>query len=213
MRTNAVIDTLVADLRPVRRHSLARDAALVAAVAGAELAWWLSAGFARDDFADAIKHSSLRLKLVGLFAVALLGTVTALTSLRPGAVPRRGLGRIVAASGVALAIGCALDTGISSMTELAVRLDWHHGLMCLREMAALSLPPAIALGLIACRGAPTDLGGTALACGMGASGWGAFVFAFACPSDDPLYIMVWYVLGCGLVTIAARTAVARLARW
>jgi Negative regulator of sigma F len=37
------------------------------------------------------------------------------------------------------------------------------------------------------RGASTDRAGTALAAGLASAAWGAFVFVFACPSDDPLY--------------------------
>ena len=33
---------------------------------------------------------------------------------------------------------------------------------------------------------------------------GVFVFMFARPSDDPLYIAVWYAVGCGLVTLVVR---------
>jgi hypothetical protein len=63
------------------------------------------------------------------------------------------------------------------------------------------------------RGAPTDTSGTALAVGVAAAAWGAFVFVFACPHDDPFYIALWYALGCGLVTILARFLLPRLTRW
>ena len=77
--------------------------------------------------------------------------------------------------------------------------DWTQGLECVWKMVALSIPPAIAFGIPMRRGAPTNQPGTALAAGLSAAGWGAFVFVFACPSDDPLYIAVWYTLDCGLV--------------
>ena len=63
------------------------------------------------------------------------------------------------------------------------------------------------------RGAPTDRAGTALAAGLSSAAWGAFVFVSACPSDDPLYIAVWYTLGCSIVTILGRTIRIRLSRW
>jgi hypothetical protein len=77
----------------------------------------------------------------------------------------------------------------------------------------LSLPAVIGLGLLMRRGAPTDTGGTSLAVGITAAAWGAFVFVFACPYDDPLYIVVWYSVGCGLVTLLARLALPHLTRW
>ena len=55
---------------------------------------------------------------------------------------------------------------------------------------ALSIPSAVALGVLVRGGAPTDRGGTALAAGVSSAASGAFVSVFACPSDDPLYIAV-----------------------
>jgi hypothetical protein len=63
------------------------------------------------------------------------------------------------------------------------------------------------------RGAPTDHAGTAFAAGLASATWGAFVFVFACPFDDPLYVAVWYSLSCGAVTLFARLTLPRLTRW
>ena len=78
---------------------------------------------------------------------------------------------------------------------------------------ALSVPQVIAIGIIIRRGAPTDRSGTALAAGLASAAWGTFVFIFACPSDDPLYIAVWYTIGCGIVTVFAQLTLLRLSRW
>ena len=82
---------------------------------------------------------------------------------------------------------------------------------CMRK--TIWVPAVIAIGLLMRRGAPTDRGGTALAGGLASAGWGAFAFVFACPFDDPLYVMVWYSLGCGAVTLFARIVLPRLTRW
>jgi hypothetical protein len=80
-------------------------------------------------------------------------------------------------------------------------------------MVVLSIPPAIVLGGLIRHGAPTDRSGTALAAGLSSAAWGAFVFVFACPSDDPLYIAVWYTIGCSIVTLLGRAILMRLSRW
>lgn len=54
---------------------------------------------------------------------------------------------------------------------------------------------------------------TPLLTGLAAAARGAFVFVFACPFDDPLYIVVWYGVGYGLVTVASRLLLPRLVRW
>ena len=117
------------------------------------------------------------------------------------------------ASLVIFATGWLIDAAGDGVTELVRRLDWSHGLQCVWKMATLSIPLAIALGILIRRGAPTDRAGTALAAGLSSAAWGAFVFVFACPSDDPLYIAVWYTVGCSIVTILGRAVLVRLWRW
>ena len=112
------------------------------------------------------------------------------------------------------ATGWLIDAAADGVGELVRRLDWTQGLQCVWKMTALSIPPAIALGGLSIRrGAPTDRAGTALAAGLSSAAWGAFVFVFACPSDDPLYIAVWYTVGCSIVTIVGRAVLLWLSRW
>jgi len=78
---------------------------------------------------------------------------------------------------------------------------------------ALSIPSAVALGVLVRGGAPTDHAGTALAAGLSSAAWGAFVFVFGCPSDAPLYIEVRYAVDSSLVTTVGRAILPRLPRW
>jgi len=94
-----------------------------------------------------------------------------------------------------------------------MRLDWLDGVQCFGEIVVLSVPAVPALGLLMRRGAPRDSDATALSAGLAAATWGAFVFAFACPVDDPFYVAVWYSLACGTVTLVARLTLACFARW
>jgi thiosulfate reductase cytochrome b subunit len=50
---------------------------------------------------------------------------------------------------------------------------------------ASSIPPAAALGVLVRGSAPTDRAGTVLTAGPSSAAWGAFVFVFARPADDP----------------------------
>ncbi len=213
MRNEFSIDSLLVDLRPVRCRSAWRDAAVLAGVAACELGAWLLLGFGRPDLAEALRQPALRWKLGSLLLLAVLSAATALRSFAPERSARAGLGWSAAIVGLALLIGGALGAAPGSIDDVLARLDWRNGLMCVGKMTALSFTPAIALGMLARRGAPTDLGRTALACGVAAAGWGAFVFAFACPSDDPLYVVAWYLVGCGATALVAWFLIARLARW
>jgi hypothetical protein len=156
---------------------------------------------------------SLWWKFGSLGVIAVVGGAVAIVSLDPAESPRRGLRWLAAIVAICLAAGWIIDASGDGFPALAARLSWHEGLECVWKVVLLSVPPVAGLGLLMRRGAPTDAGGTAFAVGIAAAAWGAFVFAFACPHDDPLYIAVWYAVGCGSVTVLARLLLPRLTRW
>lgn len=208
-----LIDRLSADLTPVRPRSTRRDAATLTVVAAAQLALFLWLGAGRDDMRHAVAHPGFWWKLSSLGLLALLGAGAALRSFDPVSDPRRGLRRAGLAVAAVLAAGWAVDLAGAAAGALPARLDWRMGVECAFETVALTLPALITLGLLMRRGAPTHIGGASLAVGLTGAAWGAFVFAFACPSDDPLYIVVWYGVSIACVTVAARLILPRLARW
>jgi hypothetical protein len=167
----------------------------------------------RPDMPMAMHMPSFWWKLASLGLIALVSGAVAVMSLDPTRSPRRGLRWVFLLIASSLAAGWVLDAARDGFPVLLARLDWHDGLQCVCKMVALSVPAVIALGLLMRRGASTDQGGTALAAGFAAAAWGAFVFVFACPFDDPFYVAVWYSLGCGTVTLFARIALPRLTRW
>lgn len=213
MRTDLLVDGLSQKLRPVRLRSIKREALLLLALGAIEVAAFLGMGFMRPDMPAAMETPSFWWKLASMGLIATLGAGVALMSADPVRSPRRGLRWILACVAVIFATGWLLDAAGDGVAELARRLDWTHGLQCVWKMAALSIPPAIALGVLIRRGAPTDRSGTAFAAGLSSAAWGAFVFVFACPSDDPLYIAVWYTVGCSIVTILGHAVLVRLWRW
>ena len=213
MRTESLLDRLSRDLRPVRRRSVAQEATLLLLLAAVELAAFLGMGFMRPDITVAMQAPSFWWKLAGLGLIAVLGAGVAILSANPARSPRRGLRWILVCLVAILASGWLIDAAGQGVADLARRLDWTQGLQCVWKTVVLSIPPVIALGVMIRRGAPTDLAGTALAAGLSSAAWGAFVFVFACPSDDPLYIAVWYTIGCAIVTVLGRASLMRVSRW
>jgi hypothetical protein len=213
MRTDSLVDRLSQDLRPVRRRSLVREALLLLLLAVVEIGVFLGMGFMRPDMPKAMQAPSFWWKLASMGLIAVLGVGVAILSVDPVRSPRRGLRWILVCVVAILASGWLIDAAGNGFANLLLRLDWTQGLQCVWKMVVLSIPPAIALGVLIRRGAPTDRAGTALAAGVSSAAWGAFVFVFACPSDDPLYIAVWYTVGCSIVTIAGRAAVLAVSRW
>jgi hypothetical protein len=211
MRTDSLVDRLSQNLRPVRPRSIKREALLLFVLGAIEVTAFVGMGFMRPDMP--METPSFWWKLVSTGLIAVLGAGVALMSADPVRSPRRGLRWILACIAAIFATGWLIDAAGDGVGELVRRLDWTHGLQCVWKMVALSIPPAIALGGLIRRAAPTDRSGTALAAGLSSAAWGAFVFVFACPSDDPLYIAVWYTAGCSIVTVLGRAALLRLSRW
>ena len=213
MRTESLVYRLSRDLSPVKRRSIAREVLILFLLAVVEVAAFLGMGFMRPDMPVAMEAPSFWWKLTSMGLIAVLGAGVAIMSADPVRSPRRGLRWILVCIVAILASGWLIDASGSGLADLVHRLDWSHGLQCVWKMIALSIPPAIALGVLIRHGAPTDRAGTALAAGLSSAAWGAFVFVFACPSDDPLYIAVWYTVGCSIVTILGRAILIRLSRW
>jgi hypothetical protein len=213
MRTESLVDRLSQDLRPVRRRSIAREALLLLLLSIVEIAAFLGMGFMRPDMPAAMEAPSFWWKLTSMGLIAVLGAGVAILSADPVRSPRRGLRWILVCLVAISASGWLIDASGNGLADLVHRLDWQQGLQCVWQMIVLSIPPALALGVLIRRGAPTDRAGTALAAGLSSAAWGAFVFAFNCPSDDPLYIAVWYTVGCSIVTILGRATLIWLSRW
>ncbi|MBW4089617.1 MAG: DUF1109 domain-containing protein [Proteobacteria bacterium] len=213
MRTDLLIDRLSQNLQPVRPRSIKREALLLLVLGAIEVAAFVGMGFMRPDMPTAMENPSFWWKLASTGLIAILGAGVALISADPVRSPRHGLRWILVCVVVIFVSGWFIDAAGDGVAELVRRLDWTHGLQCVWKMAALSIPPAIALGRLIRRAAPTDPSGTALAAGLSSAAWGAFVFVFACPSDDPLYIAVWYTVGCSIVTVVGRAVLLRLSRW
>lgn len=208
-----LIDRLAVRLRPVRRRTPVRDAAALAGIVGIELLLFLLMGHTRPDMPAAMAQPSWWWKLGGLAAIAAIGAGSALISLDPSRSPRRGLHATLVVLLLCLALGWALDSARHGLAPLLARLDWQQGVGCVWKMSVLAIPAMLGLAVLLNRGAPVDRGGTAWAAGIGAAACGALVFVFACPSDDPLYIAVWYAVGLGLVSVVSRVLLGLAARW
>ncbi len=213
MTSERLIETLAAGLIPVRTRRLSRDVALLGAIGFVELALLLMLGGARPDLMHVMMRPFFWWKLGTMAVLAAIGGATALRSFDPTLSPRPGLRRATIAIGISLAVGWLLDATHRSALPLAARMQWYDGLRCMVAMAVLSLPMIAGLGVLMRRSAPTDRTGTALAAGVAGAAWGAFVFVFACPHDDPLYVAIWYFAGCATVALAGRWLLASIARW
>jgi hypothetical protein len=213
MRHDRLIDQLTGDLKPVRRRRLSVDIAVIAAICAAELLVFFAMKAQRPDMPLQMHQMSFWWRLASLGLIAGISGSVAIASFNPVYAPRRAVRWLLLIAVICLAFGMFINAGPYAQMRLLARLNWHAGLQCTYKMVLLSIPAVIGLTVLMRRGAPTDIRRTALLSGLAAAAWGAFVFVFACPSNDPLYIAVWYSLGCGIVTAISRLVLPRLSRW
>jgi hypothetical protein len=209
MSNEALILDLSSDLAPVRRRSMVREGALVFALCGVELALFLAIGAMRPDMNHMAGSPHLMWRVGSLGLLAVTACVIAVRSFSPTARPRQGL-MLACALAVAVVVGGAfVMPGGMSDRGLLDRVDPASGVVCATSIFVLSLPIVALLGALMRRAAPTQPRVSALASGIAAGTCGAFVFAFCCPFNDPLYVVVWYTVGCAAVAAAARWLLPR----
>jgi hypothetical protein len=213
MRHDRLIERLAGDLKPVRRRRLSVDVAVIAAICAAELLIFFALKAERPDMPMQMHQMSFWWRLASLGLIAVISGSVAILSFNPVYSPRRAVRWLLLIAAICLACGMFISAGPQAHMKLIARLNWHAGLQCTYKMVLLSIPAVVGLTALMRRGAPTDRKRTALLAGLAAASWGAFVFVFACPSNDPLYIAVWYSLGCGIVTALSRLVLPRLSRW
>ncbi len=204
MSSETLIAQLSSDLAPVHRRSMLREGGLVLALGAVELALFLALGAMRPDMHHMGGSPFLMWRVGSLGLLAVAACVVAIRSYSPTAQPRRGL--LLACAVVALAIvGGAFVTpeGVGD-SALLDRINPASGIVCATSIFVLSLPIVALLGALMRKAAPTLPRLSALASGIAAGACGAFVFAFCCPFNDPLYVVVWYSIGCSAVAAAAR---------
>jgi hypothetical protein len=209
MSNDALIRELSADLVPVRRRLVLREAALLLALGAAELGLFLGLGLMRPDMGQRIASPYMMWKLGGLAMLAGVCCTVAIRSFSPTARPRRGLMLAFMLAGAVMIGGLLVGAGDASGHTLLDRLSPMRGLLCAFSIVVLSMPMMAMLAVLMRAAAPTHPEGSALASGIAAGTCGAFIFAFCCPINDPLYIVVWYSAGCAVVTAMARWLLPR----
>jgi len=205
MSSESLIADLSSNLAPVQRRSMLREGGLVVALGAVELALVLAMGVMRPDMHHMAGSPYLIWRVGSLGILAVVASVLAIRSYSPTARPRYGL-MLACAIAVAVIIGGAfvVPEGVVDHALLD-RIAPASGIVCATSIFVLSLPVMALLGALMRRAAPTQPRLSALASGIAAGACGAFVFAFCCPFNDPLYVVVWYSVGC--------VAVAAVARW
>jgi hypothetical protein len=213
MSNDQLVCRLVRDQEQVRRRSVAGDALVLLLLCVVEFYLCFGTGAMRHNMPMAMGQPPFWWKIGSLGLVALIGGWATIVSLETVESPCQGLRWLVGVVALCLAVDWVTGTRCGGLSALATRPNWSGGLLCACKMMLLSVPAVIGFGLLMWSGRPTETTVTALADGIAAAAWVAFVFAFACPYNGSPYIAMLNAVGCGLVTVFARLVLSRLTRW
>jgi hypothetical protein len=202
--TDILIRELSADLTPVARRNVSREAGTVLALSAAELALVLLVHGPRPDMGRVILAPFMIWKIASLALLAGMSCAVAMRSFAPQPSSQQGLLTLLSAAALAIAAGVSVTPLADNGRPLVERLAPAHGLLCATSIVVLALPLAALLAALMRRAAPVRPRQSALAAGLAASTFGALVFTACCPMNDPLYIVVWYSIGVAAVAAAAR---------
>lgn len=212
MRTDALIEALAADTRPVRRGIVGRRiaSALLLAVP-LVLAMVLAMGI-RRDLAWAVQQPTIWLKFGYTLTLGAIGLAGVRVLVRPERAPPAWLWLILAPVGVAVvaAFDEWLATPQAAWLHLWLGPSWR---MCSGLIFGLSLPIAAALTLIARRLAPTRLRATGAVIGLASAATAAALYALHCPEMGAAFVLTWYSLGILAGVAAGALLGPRLLRW
>jgi len=187
----ALVERMVAELRPVRRLWPIRLRLALWGVLEAGLLLFAIRHSRRTDLPQQLGDSWYLLSVGTAAAAGIFGAALALRSAIPGREPRARELTLLLVLTVASALALLhqpLNTGVPMGTFIA------RGVPCVFGISTLAGLPLLALLWAMRRGAPLERGFDGALAGAG-----AFLFAFAlmrlrCPLDDSLHLFVWHFL-------------------
>jgi hypothetical protein len=91
MSVDSLIDRLSGDLKPVRRQSVWRDVAIIAAICVTEIIVFFVLGLALPDMPMRMHQPTFWWRLVSLGLIAAISSIPAILSFTPTYSPRRAL--------------------------------------------------------------------------------------------------------------------------
>lgn len=211
MRTQDLIDTLAADLKPQKPFSAALAPALAIGFA-ATAAVFLAMLGPRPDLVGALESARFLAKptVALLLAGAALGLTTRLA--RPGAAAA-GWGLALLAAPVVAILFSAIELSVLPASAWSTAWLGENALVCLVAVPALAMPTLAGLVYALRRGAPLRPRVAGAVAGLASAGLAASLYATYCPDDSPLFVATWYT-GAALITAGiGALAGKRWLRW
>jgi hypothetical protein len=211
METEALLDALAADTLVPWKLERSIQLALIVGNIIAGITFFAGIGF-RPDIVFAMGTSRFIVKFAVTLPLALAATAAMLRAAQPGAA--------LGTRGWALALSptILMSAVLVELTKVPSEL-WGSTIMGTHAQNCLTLIPLLSIGPLAClllalrKGASTRPGLAGAIAGLAASGIAATFYATNCTDDSPLFVVVWYPLAVGFVTLIGCLIGRRFLRW
>lgn len=211
MRTDDLIRGLAADARrgpaPGRALAALLPAGLLVSVALFALMLRV-----RPDMAAVLLTPRLIVKFGVTLTLAAAALLLVMRLVRPGtrAAPT-ALGLLVPLG--LLALGIAGELGTSPPDRWLPDLVGHNARYCVVLVPVMAAPILAGLLVALGQGAPSRPALAGAVAGLAAGGLGAALYALHCTDDSPLFVLAWYGIGIGVVTLAGMLIGRRFLAW
>lgn len=211
--TDNIIDTLVADLKPVSVRALERRFLLgILPALAVSLSMMLTILGLRVDFPEALMLPVFWIKSA---YNALLAAV-AFFALHRLARPDGSEGAFFKVSSfifLALVVVALVQLSLSSADQYGVLVLGSSALHCPLLIVLFALPVLASNFWVLRRGAPVDLGMTGFVAGIAAGASGAWVYSWFCTENGMPFVALWYSLGILLTGFIGAMLGRRFLRW
>ena len=214
MRTNDLIDKLVADYvaqpppKPVAHHLVM---AIIGGLAISAALFSITLG-PRPDILSALSTWRFDIKWADNLVLVIAAAWVALRLSRPVTTPPSAMRALIVPAFLLLA-AVTYELVTVPASEWPARAMGVNGVMCVASIISLSVLPLTATIYALRQGAPTSPAVMGAAGGLLAGALGATVFAMHCTNDSPLFVVIWYALAIGLMSMFGLVVGKHALRW
>src|SRR6476646_3702948 len=214
MRTDELINTLVADHAVQPRPKPVGDGLVMAIIGGLAISgalFALTLGV-RPDIVSALGTWRFDLKLLVNLVLMIAATWVSLRLSSPTTKPISAM-RALLVPALLLLASVIYELVTVPASAWPSRAMGVNGVMCLASIIFLSVLPLTATIYALRQGAPTSPAVMGAVGGLLAGALGATVFAMHCTNDSPLFVAIWYALAIGLMSMLGLVVGRHALRW
>ena len=214
MRTDELINTLVADHAVQPRPKPVGDGLVMAIIGGLAISgalFALTLGV-RPDIVSALGTWRFDLKLIVNLVLMIAATWVSLRLSSPTTKPLSAM-RALLVPALLLLAAVIYELVTVPASAWPSRAMGVNGVMCLASIIFLSVLPLTATIYALRQGAPASPAVMGAVGGLLAGALGATVFAMHCTNDSPLFVAIWYALAIGLMSMFGLVVGRHALRW